>query len=131
MWDIMEYFVTDFSEQLFNCFFELVKYYGILSQSLVLIRYIKYSPKYLHSISFKFKFNIWYQSSSRAWLSRKQQFSHLQQQDQMAYENNSFVQPAILHFDGHYDHWNMLMEKFSRLKDYWGLVENGIIEPIA
>lgn len=25
----------------------------------------------------------------------------------------NFVQPAIPHFDGHYDHWSMLMESFS------------------
>ncbi|KAL5794788.1 hypothetical protein ACOSP7_003382 [Xanthoceras sorbifolium] len=30
----------------------------------------------------------------------------------MASEN--FVQPAIPQFDGHYDHWSMLMENFLR-----------------
>ncbi|CAL8163877.1 unnamed protein product [Prunus armeniaca] len=44
----------------------------------------------------------------------------------MASENNSFVQPTIPHFDGHYDHWSMLMENFLRSKEYWGLIENGI-----
>ncbi|XP_068319497.1 uncharacterized protein [Pyrus communis] len=39
---------------------------------------------------------------------------------------NSFVQPAIPRFDGHYDHWSMLMENFLRSKEYWNLVENGI-----
>ena len=39
---------------------------------------------------------------------------------------NSFVQPAVPKFDGHYDHWAMLMENFLRSKEYWGLVENGI-----
>ena len=39
---------------------------------------------------------------------------------------NSFVQAAIPKFDGHYDHWEMLMENFLRSKEYWGLVENGI-----
>ena len=39
---------------------------------------------------------------------------------------NTFVQPAIPKFDGHYDHWSMLMENFLRSKEYWGLVENGI-----
>lgn len=39
---------------------------------------------------------------------------------------NSFVQPTIPKFDGHYDHWAMLMENFLCLKEYWGLVENGI-----
>ncbi|KAK7368917.1 hypothetical protein VNO80_10950 [Phaseolus coccineus] len=44
----------------------------------------------------------------------------------MATENSSFVQPAIPRFDGHYDHWAMLMENFLRSKEYWGLIENGI-----
>ncbi|XP_010654967.1 uncharacterized protein LOC104880331 [Vitis vinifera] len=39
---------------------------------------------------------------------------------------SSFVQPAILKFDGYYDHWAMLMENFLRSKEYWGLVENGV-----
>ena len=39
---------------------------------------------------------------------------------------STFVQPAILKFDGHYDHWAMLMENFLRSKEYWSLVENGI-----
>uniref|UniRef100_A0A2N9FP23 Integrase catalytic domain-containing protein n=1 Tax=Fagus sylvatica TaxID=28930 RepID=A0A2N9FP23_FAGSY len=43
----------------------------------------------------------------------------------MAAENN-FVQPAIPKFDGHYDHWSMLMENFLRSKEYWSLVETGI-----
>ncbi|KAI5337069.1 hypothetical protein L3X38_016338 [Prunus dulcis] len=43
----------------------------------------------------------------------------------MAGESN-FVQPAIPKFDGHYDHWSMLMENFLRSKEYWGLVEAGI-----
>ncbi|GMI84330.1 hypothetical protein HRI_002102300 [Hibiscus trionum] len=38
----------------------------------------------------------------------------------------TFVQPAVPKFDGHYDHWAMLMENFLRSKEYWGLVENGI-----
>ncbi|KAI5312776.1 hypothetical protein L3X38_041950 [Prunus dulcis] len=46
----------------------------------------------------------------------------------MAGESN-FVQPAIPKFDGHYDHWSMLMENFLRSKEYWGLVEAGI--PVA
>ena len=45
--------------------------------------------------------------------------------------NHSFVQPTIPHFDGHYDHWSMLMESFLRSNEYWGLVENGIGEPAA
>ena len=39
---------------------------------------------------------------------------------------NSFVQPAVPKFNGHYDHWAMLMENFLRSKEYWGLVESGI-----
>nr|DAD39485.1 TPA_asm: hypothetical protein HUJ06_013808 [Nelumbo nucifera] len=37
----------------------------------------------------------------------------------------NFVQPAIPRFDGHYDHWSMLMENFLRSKEYWSLVETG------
>lgn len=44
----------------------------------------------------------------------------------MAGEGSNFVQPVIPHFDGHYDHWSMLMENFLRSKEYWGLVENEI-----
>ncbi|KAG8474313.1 hypothetical protein CXB51_033967 [Gossypium anomalum] len=36
---------------------------------------------------------------------------------------NTFVQPAIPKFDGHYDHWAMLMENFLRSQEYWSLVE--------
>ena len=39
----------------------------------------------------------------------------------------SFIQPAIPRFDGHYDHWSMLMENFLRSKEFWGLVEPGYI----
>ncbi|CAL5371264.1 unnamed protein product [Camellia sinensis] len=46
----------------------------------------------------------------------------------MTTEGN-FVQPAIPRFDGHYDHWSMLMENFLRSKEYWGLVETGYVEP--
>ncbi|CAL9007503.1 unnamed protein product [Prunus brigantina] len=44
----------------------------------------------------------------------------------MSTEGSSFVQPSIPRFDGHYDHWSMLMENFLRSKEYWSLVENGI-----
>ncbi|XP_073120289.1 uncharacterized protein [Henckelia pumila] len=43
--------------------------------------------------------------------------------------SDSFVQPAVPHFDGHYDHWNMLMENFLRSKEYWQVVSTGILEP--
>ena len=40
--------------------------------------------------------------------------------------DGNYVQPAIPRFDGHYDHWTMLMENLLRSKEYWSLVENGI-----
>ncbi|GMP96755.1 hypothetical protein CsSME_00045257 [Camellia sinensis var. sinensis] len=43
----------------------------------------------------------------------------------------NFVQPAIPRFDGHYDHWSMLMENFLRSKEYWNLVETGYAETEA
>ena len=39
---------------------------------------------------------------------------------------SSFVQLTIPKFDGHYDHYSMLMENFLQSKEYWGLVETGI-----
>ncbi|XP_058777341.1 uncharacterized protein LOC131651681 [Vicia villosa] len=48
----------------------------------------------------------------------------------MALEN-SFVQAAIPRFDGHYDHWSMLMENFLRSKEYWTVVVSGVAEPAA
>ena len=41
----------------------------------------------------------------------------------------TYVQPAIPRFDGHYDHWSMLIENFLRSKEYWNVVEAGIAEP--
>ncbi|KAK2989971.1 hypothetical protein RJ640_004134 [Escallonia rubra] len=46
----------------------------------------------------------------------------------MASDTN-FVQAAIPRFDGHYDHWSMLMENFLRSKEYWQVVESGVREP--
>ncbi|KAK9911343.1 hypothetical protein M0R45_035260 [Rubus argutus] len=46
----------------------------------------------------------------------------------MAIENN-YVQPSIPRFDGHYDHWSMLMENFLRSKEYWSLIETDFSEP--
>lgn len=43
----------------------------------------------------------------------------------MASEKN-FVQAVIPRFDGHYDHWSMLMENFLRSKEYWPIVEDDI-----
>ncbi|KAH1096816.1 hypothetical protein J1N35_013737 [Gossypium stocksii] len=37
--------------------------------------------------------------------------------------------PAIPCFDGHYDHWSMLMENFLRSKEYWQVIEHGVITP--
>ena len=42
--------------------------------------------------------------------------------------SENFVQPAIPRFDGHYDHWSMLMENFLRSKEYWQVVSNGMAE---
>lgn len=44
-------------------------------------------------------------------------------------EGSNFVQPAIPKFDGHYEHWAMLMENLLRSKKYWQLVENGVPTP--
>jgi hypothetical protein len=41
----------------------------------------------------------------------------------------NFVQAAIPRFDGHYDHWSMLMENFLRSKEYWQVVNSRIAEP--
>lgn len=38
---------------------------------------------------------------------------------------STFVQPSIPRFNGHYDHWAMLMKNFFRSKEYWSLVESG------
>ncbi|KAL5724118.1 hypothetical protein ACHQM5_007419 [Ranunculus cassubicifolius] len=43
--------------------------------------------------------------------------------------SDGYVQPAIPLFDGHYDHWSLLMENFLRSKEYWHLIEDGISEP--
>ncbi|KAJ9559520.1 hypothetical protein OSB04_004680 [Centaurea solstitialis] len=40
--------------------------------------------------------------------------------------SDKFVQPSIPKFDGHYDHWSLLMENFLRSKEMWNLVEEGI-----
>ncbi|KAF7112891.1 hypothetical protein RHSIM_RhsimUnG0182300 [Rhododendron simsii] len=43
--------------------------------------------------------------------------------------SETFAQPAIPRFDGHYDHWSMLMENFLRSKEYWTVVVSGVAEP--
>ncbi|KAH9313473.1 hypothetical protein KI387_044592, partial [Taxus chinensis] len=55
----------------------------------------------------------------------KKRKSEKRENRSMATENN-FVQPTITNFDGHYDHWSMLMENFLHSKEYWSLVETGI-----
>ena len=40
------------------------------------------------------------------------------------------MQAAIPRFDGHYDHWSMLMENFLRSKEYWKIIEDGIGAPM-
>lgn len=45
--------------------------------------------------------------------------------------DGNFLQVAIPLFDGHYDHWSMLMENFLRSKEYWHVVESRIGEPEA
>ncbi|KAI9195544.1 hypothetical protein LWI28_015913 [Acer negundo] len=44
--------------------------------------------------------------------------------------SETFVQPAIPRFDGHYDHWSMLMENFLRSKEYWPVVVSEVVEPV-
>jgi hypothetical protein len=46
-------------------------------------------------------------------------------------ENSSFVQPSIPKFDGHYDHWAMVMENSLRSKEYWSLVETGSLQQLG
>ncbi|CAL5382011.1 unnamed protein product [Camellia sinensis] len=46
----------------------------------------------------------------------------------MAFDSN-FVQAAIPRFNGHYDHWSMLMENVLWSKEYWPIVEFGVAEP--
>ncbi|KAF7154611.1 hypothetical protein RHSIM_Rhsim01G0080600 [Rhododendron simsii] len=43
--------------------------------------------------------------------------------------SETFAQPVIPRFDGHYDHWSMLMENFLRSKEYWTVVVSGVAEP--
>ncbi|XP_074290249.1 uncharacterized protein LOC141616980 [Silene latifolia] len=45
----------------------------------------------------------------------------------MASEN--FIQAAIPRFDGHYDHWSMLMENLLRSKEFWDVIVSGVAEP--
>jgi len=47
----------------------------------------------------------------------------------MASYNNNFIKLAVPCFDGHYDHWSMVMENFLRSKEYWLLIKPAIEEP--
>lgn len=42
-------------------------------------------------------------------------------------DSSKFLTPTIPKFVGFYDHWAMLMENFLISKEYWKLVENGIM----
>lgn len=42
-------------------------------------------------------------------------------------ESIKYLQPTMPKFDGHYKHWAKLMENFLHSKEYWHLVEHGII----
>ncbi|KAG6528967.1 hypothetical protein ZIOFF_011159 [Zingiber officinale] len=71
-------------------------------------------------LGFNFRTNtswqeIWFNASGTR--AKKAATFILQQQDSMASEKN-FVQLAIPHFDGHYDHWSMLTKNFLRSKEY-------------
>ncbi|GAU45713.1 hypothetical protein TSUD_400940 [Trifolium subterraneum] len=42
-------------------------------------------------------------------------------------ESSNYKQPSIPKFDGHYEHWAMLMENLLLSKEYWNQIEVGII----
>ncbi|CAJ2658384.1 unnamed protein product [Trifolium pratense] len=42
-------------------------------------------------------------------------------------ENSNFAQPSIPKFDGYYEHWAMLMENLLRSKEYWTMIEHGVL----
>jgi hypothetical protein len=42
-------------------------------------------------------------------------------------ETSHFVQPSIPKFDGYYEHWSMLMENLLRSKEFWPLIETGVV----
>ena len=45
--------------------------------------------------------------------------------------SETFVQPAIPRFDGHYDHWSMLIENVLRSKEYWIVVVSRVAKPVV
>jgi hypothetical protein len=42
-------------------------------------------------------------------------------------ENSNYLQPQIPKFDGHYEHWAMLMENLICSKEFWSLIEDGVV----
>ncbi|KAG6519123.1 hypothetical protein ZIOFF_022612 [Zingiber officinale] len=62
---------------------------------------------------------------------KRVEFEFFLQQQYIIMMSDNFVQPTIPRFDGHYDHWSMLMENFLRSKEYWQVVESGVAEPSA
>ena len=40
-------------------------------------------------------------------------------------------QGHFVQFDGHYDHWSMLIENFLHSKKYWHVVDSGVETPNA
>ncbi|KAK2361395.1 hypothetical protein QL285_086549 [Trifolium repens] len=45
----------------------------------------------------------------------------------MVEPSSHFVQPSIPKFDGYYKHWSMLMENLLRSKEFWPLIETGVV----
>ncbi|GAU51441.1 hypothetical protein TSUD_413410 [Trifolium subterraneum] len=45
----------------------------------------------------------------------------------MAESSSNFLQPVVPRFDGYYDHWAMLMENLLCSKEYWSLIETGVV----
>jgi hypothetical protein len=45
----------------------------------------------------------------------------------MVEPSSHFVQPSIPKFDGYYEHWSMLMENLLRSKEFWPLIEMGVV----
>jgi hypothetical protein len=41
-------------------------------------------------------------------------------------DSGDYQRPQIPKFDGHYDHWEMLMENLIRSKELWDLIEVGV-----
>ena len=42
-----------------------------------------------------------------------------------------FIQPTIPRFDGHYDHWSILIENILMSKEYWIVNVSGVAEPVG